>query len=729
MGSTDEAAPAESDHHDRGQATRLVAAWPADGANLGQRVEAEARLRQPGAMATMMQPKDLADLVNVTEPRIGPDGRWVAFTVTTVDVDANRYASRVWVAPVDGTAPPRAFTSGRHRDGRPRWSPRGDELAFVSHRSQPDEQGCELYVAPFGMAGEVRMIATWPEDIEDLAWSPDGTHLAFLARLRDEEQYGEPGEGAKAKEARDQPPRRLNRLYYRLDSVGWTVDRVRQLFVVPADGSARPRAVTCGPYEVDGLSWSPDGTRLAFASGRHDTWDLDWAVDLWITEVSGGEPRQVTETGDVYGSPSWSPDGTRLAFNVVPEPRSEPRHGQIGIVDLDTGASELLTTGLDRNCVPYPFAREPVWDGDGVVHTVEDQGNTHLYRSRTGGPVSLVGGNREVAEFDLRGATLVFCASTPSTTPELFVLDRQTGEERQLTELGRRFSQDHDPTSPVPFTATAPDGHQVQAWIMAPPDSGGSGPRATLLNVHGGPYAQYGNRFFDEFQLQVGAGFAVIYANPRGSSNGREAEARAIRWPEAADDPGSGWGGVDYDDLIAVVDAAVERFDLVDPDRLGVLGGSYGGYMTSWMVGHTDRFKAACSERAANNLLALDQTSDVAPSFRFLVGVSHLDDPGAYLRQSPVSYVEAMTTPMLLIHSEDDLRCPIGQAEELFVALRLLGRNPELVRFPGESHELSRSGSPKHRIMRAEIILDWFRQHLMATPVPDGANGADGADG
>lgn len=668
-------------------------------------------------MARMMRPEDIADLVTVAEPRVRPDGRWVAFTVTTIDIEANRYASRVWVTGVDEGIPPRPFTAGQDRDSMPRWSPRGDELAFVSHRDH-DGQGCELYVAPFGVGGELRRVASWPEDIEELAWSPDGTQLAFLARLRDEDRYG------KAK-AGDQPPRRLNRLFFRLDSVGWTADRVRQLFVVAADGSAKPRAVTSGPFQVEGLAWSPDGARLAFSSGRHDTWDLDLAVDLFVVEVpiAGAEPaapRRLTETGDMYGFPSWSPDGTRLAFISFGDPHSEPRHGQIGSVDLESGQTELLTGDLDRNCAPYPMAREPVWDGDDVIFAVEDQGNTHLYHS--GRLRRLLGGDREVSAFDVAAGTLAFCASTPTATSELFVADAGTAighlQERQVTRLGRPFGQAHDLVDPVPFVATAADGNQVQAWLMAPPDAQPGQRFPALLNIHGGPFSQYGNRFFDEFQLQVAAGFVVVYSNPRGSSGYSETSGRAIRWPEAAEDPGSGWGGVDHEDLLAVIDTAIERFDIIDPARLGVLGGSYGGYMTSWMVGHSDRFKAACSERAANNLLTMEQTSDIATAFRGYIGVSHLDNPGAYLRQSPISYVASMRTPMLLIHSEDDLRCPVSQAEELFVALRLLGRDPEMVRFPGESHELSRSGSPKHRVMRAEIILDWFRRHLMTAEPP-----------
>jgi dipeptidyl aminopeptidase/acylaminoacyl peptidase len=287
------------------------------------------------------------------------------------------------------------------------------------------------------------------------------------------------------------------------------------------------------------------------------------------------------------------------------------------------------------------------------------------------------------------------------------------GEERQLTRLGDALSEEVALVEPERFTATSADGTEVEAWFMRAMGAEPGRRYPTLLNIHGGPFTQYGNRFFDEFQLQVAAGYAVIYANPRGSSGYSEAWGRAIRGRTAPDEPGSGWGGVDYEDLMAVVDEAVRRFgDLVDGDRLGVLGGSYGGYMTSWIIGHTDRFKAAVSERSCNNMLTMEHTSDFAGIFRTEMGVTHLEDPDEYLRISPITYVREMNTPLLILHSENDLRCPVEQAEDLFVALRMLGRTPEFLRFPGESHELSRAGAPKHRVQRVEAILDFFGRKL-----------------
>jgi dipeptidyl aminopeptidase/acylaminoacyl peptidase len=634
----------------------------------------------------------------------------VAFVVTTIDAEANEYRSRIWLAPVDGSEPPWPFTAGETRDLAPRWSPDGKRLAHVAARPK---EGSQVRVLPVATGGEAIVCASSPEVVSELAWSPDGRTLAFVARDPDRDRYGEPGQ---RREEKDMPPRRVKRLFSRLNGEDFVFDRPSRVFVAPADGSGTARALTLGEFEASQLAWSPDSLRIAFASARHETWDLDLACDLWTVQVNGKEePQRLTDTTAGYGYPSFSPDGRLLAYLVDPTPRDGPRHGQLGVLDLGTGERTELTTKLDRNCTPYPLACAPVWDRDHLLFTVEDAGNVHILRApadASSPPVPVVGGERWVGGFDLVGRTLAFAASTPTAPAEIFVATDGGNGARRLTDLGAAFTERVELGPPVRFTATSGDGTEVECWAIAPVGGVEGGRAATLLNVHGGPFTQYGNRFFDEFQMQAGAGFGVVYCNPRGSSGYSESYGRAIRWPEWGHDPGSGWGGVDYDDVMACIDEACRRFDWIDPHRLGVLGGSYGGFMTSWIVGHSDRFKAACSERAANNLLTLEYNSDIASVFRNYVGVSHVDNPEAYLRQSPSRFVEQMTTPLLLVHSEADLRCPIEQAEELFVALRLLGREPELVRFPGENHDLSRSGSPRHRLMRAEIVREWFAGRL-----------------
>lgn len=660
-----------------------------------------------------MRPADISELRQVEDPRVSPDGSHVAFVVRDVDLGENRYRTRVFLAPTSGDLPPRAFTGGPG-DLSPRWSPDGALLAFVASHEEAPSQLCVL---PVATGGERVVVATLAEAPSELEWSPDGSRLAFVARDPDPERYGGVGDRRKAK---DMPARRITRFYSRLNGEDFVADRPSRVMVVPADGSTAPLRLTDGPFESSGVTWSPDGAHVAFASGRHDTWDADCAVDVFTVAAGGGEPVRLTGTEGAHSSPAWSPDGRKIACLVDPTPMESPRHERLVMLDLDDGSRTELGTELDRNLKPYGSSRPPVWVGDDLLCQVEDEGNVHLYRfpARVGGrPGAVVEGARWVNGFDVAGGMLAMAVTTPTSLSELTVRPLAataggTDAERRLTDLSGALRSRAALAEPVPFVARSADGTEVPCWGMPPVAAEPGGRYATLLNVHGGPFTSYGNRFFDEFQLQAGAGFGVLYCNPRGSSGYSEAWGRAIRWPGCRNDPGSGWGGVDYDDVLACAEEGSRRFAWVDPDRLGVLGGSYGGYMTSWIVGHTDRFKAAVSERACNDLLSLEYSSDIATAFRGYVDRSHLDDPAAYLARSPISFVREMTTPLLIVHSEEDLRCPMSQAEELFVALRLLGREPVLVRFPGEDHELSRSGSPRHRIERAEIILEWFRRHL-----------------
>jgi dipeptidyl aminopeptidase/acylaminoacyl peptidase len=670
---------------------------------------------ETAAETAVMHPADIARLRQLGNPRISPDGRTIAFTVTDADLTANRYTHRIWLASAgEGGTGPRPFT-GPGSEVLPRWSPDGQRLAFAVIG---DDGRSQLCVLPVTGGGERFTVCSVAAPITELEWAPDASALAFTARDPDTAQYGS---GEEKRREQDIPPRRISNLLYRFNGAGWTTDRPSRVFVVPADGSAAPRSVTPGPFDATGLAWSPDSCVIAFASGRHDDRDLDLAVDLWMVRATGSEaPVRVTSGGAAYSSPAWSPDGDRLASYVNPTPLESPRNRQVAVVDAGTGDETVLTASLDRNCAPLGTMLPPLWIDDHLVFAVEDHGNVHLYQAPASGdgPATLViGGDRWISDWDWAAGLLAFVVSSPLSAGELATAYLPAGGaaatgERQLTALTKPLADTLTLVCPERFTAASEDGSEVECWVMAPAGAQAGARYPALLNVHGGPFTQYGNRFFDEFQLQAAAGFGVIYCNPRGSAGYGESWGRAIRGPECAHDPGTGWGSVDFADVMACVETACQRFSWIHPDRVGILGGSYGGFMTSWAVGHTNRFRAACSERACNNLLTMEHSADIAGFIRSYVGPDHLTDPDAYLRQSPVSYVRDMTTPLLILHSEDDLRCPVSQAEELFVALRLLGRDPVMYRFPGENHEMSRSGSPRHRIARAELILDWFRQHL-----------------
>jgi dipeptidyl aminopeptidase/acylaminoacyl peptidase len=652
-----------------------------------------------------MSPEDVYELTGVADPRVSPDGRTAAFVVWSIDREKNEYRSVIWTAPLDGSGDPRPFTSGPKRDADPRWSPDGRQLAFASNR---DGDASQLYVMPVD-GGEPRKLTDVKESVESPVWSPDGTRLAFVSRVPASE-YDE-------KDDKKRAPRRITRLQYKLDNEGWTFDRPKQLFVVPADGSGEARQLTTGDYEHDQPAWSPDGKQIAFSSARHEDWDITLIRDVYVIDAKGGEPERITASDGAASRPSWSPDGSHLAFNLYPGVWDDPKHTQIAVIDLSSRERRVLTESLDRTCAPdYEGIREPIWEDDeSLLFCIEDSGNDPLYRVRADGsakPELVASGEYMVRGYDTAAGQLASARHTPTSLAELY------HGERQVTRLGDAFARGRELVAPERFTAISPDGSEVEAWVMRPAGFEEGKKYPMLLNIHGGPFTQYGNKFFDEFQVYAGGGYVVVYSNPRGSSGYSEDWGRAIRGPKEG--LGPGWGTVDFEDCMAVVDEAVKRFEFIDPDRLGVMGGSYGGYMTSWIISHTDRFQAAISERSVNQFVSEWGSSDFGWDFKGYLGAFLWEDFDAYVKMSPATYAAQITTPLLILHSENDLRCPIEQAEHLFVTLRLLKRDVELVRFPAEGHELTRSGNPAHRVQRFDIILDWLRDRLGGTPLGDG---------
>ena len=646
-----------------------------------------------------MLPEDIYELVNAGDPRISPDGSRIAFVVTAVDRESNEYRGAIWVAPLDGSAKPRQFTSGERRDSTPRWSPDGKWLAFASNRGE-DKTPMNLYVIP-AEGGESRKLTDQKESVEEIAWAPDSKRVAFLARVRDE-AYAEEDDKKRA-------PRRFTRVFHKLDSVGFTGDRRKHLFVVELDGGD-PRQLTSGDFEHAGATWSPDGKRIVIDGLRDERWDVELVNRLYSVDVDGSsEPKALTGDDGSYGDPSFSPDGSRIAYRWTPEDGTYPHHSQLGVMNADGSDPKLLTTSLDLQCGPYPDSREPVWDGDRLVFAVEDGGNLHVYTVAADGssePERIVDGERVITAFDMRDSKLAYVASTHTTMRELYV----GTDGQRVTNVGDAYTQGRELAKPERFTAVSADGYEVDAWIVRPAGFEPGKRYPAVLTIHGGPFAQYGTGFFDEVQVYAAAGYVVLFSNPRGGSGYSEEHGRAIRGP--MNDAGPGWGTRDYEDVMAVVDTALANFDFIDPERLGVIGGSYGGFMTSWIIGHTNRFKAAISERAVNNLVSMFGSSDLFWIFQRQFGGPMWENVDAYLERSPSTYAQQMDTPVLVLHSEQDLRCNIEQGEHLFTLLRLLGKDVEMVRFPAESHELSRGGSPIHRVVRFETILEYFGRYL-----------------
>jgi dipeptidyl aminopeptidase/acylaminoacyl peptidase len=637
-----------------------------------------------------MKSTDLAHLRIPSAPTLTPDGRLVAVAVGRIDLEADEYRSELWTAAIDGSTPPRRFTSGR-RDLRPRFSPDGRWLAFL--RAGEGEKP-QLHVMPVD-GGEPRRVCEHPLGVEAFAWSPDSTRIAYVARVPEEGRYGTDKDVPPEKE----PPRRITTLQYRLDDLGFTFDRRPHVFVVEALAEeAEPVQLTRGDYDHGDPAWSPDGASVVFVSARHETRDEDAVSDLFVAPASGGDAVRVTATDLAVTRPAFSPDGATLWF-VAAEPDLAGRPGMLWSVPADgSGKPERLTD-------PERFDLDPFFgagvipllvDEDAVTTVSLNRGAIRLLRLPVDGaePEELLGGRRTVHDYAVAGGVVAAVVSDPTSAGEVVVLT--DGQPRTLTDFGALLARSASLRPMEELEASAPDGAAVHGWVLKP---AGTGPFPVVLMIHGGPFAHYGWTLFDEAQVYVGAGHAVVMGNPRGSAGYGEAHGRAVI---------GDFGNLDTQDVLALLDAALEDPDL-DGDRVGVMGGSYGGFLTSWLVGHTDRFRAAISERACNTFDSFEGSSDIG---WFFVPQHNGTDPERVLAQSPLTYVDQIRTPMLLIHSEQDWRCPLEQAQRLFVALKQRKVEVELLLFPGEGHELTRSGLPSHRVARFQAVLDWWQRHL-----------------
>jgi dipeptidyl aminopeptidase/acylaminoacyl peptidase len=643
--------------------------------------------------------EDLAAIVAVDRPRLSPDGQTVAFTRTTIDLEARAYRAAIWTVPYAGGAA-RQLTSGTARDRGASWSPDGRWLAFLSDR---DDDSGQLFVIPTD-GGEARQVTRKLSGIEGVVWSPKSGRLGFVARVRPD---GEPS----ILNGPDPPPlREIRRIKHRFDGKG-LLDGRAHVFVVGLDGE-EPRQVTDGDWDDSAPAWSPDGESIAFASNRTADRDWDDGSDIYVVPSAGGRAHKLTRSRHALGAPAWSPDGQIVACLGRTADAPAGANVRLWTVPATGGEPTCLTASLDvsigsdvlTDMRGGHLTLPPFWTADGarLRVLVTERGNVRLDEiDLDGGSArTLAGSDRVLLDFDGSGDRVVFTATTPTDPGDVYALDGPG--ERRLTNVNEALLEGLALATPEHLEIVGAGGQSVEGWLLP---GRGRGRRPLILEIHGGPHSLYGNAFFHEFQVLAAQGYHVLYTNPRGSRGYGERFCSEIA---------GGWGNLDYQDLMAATDVVVQRPD-VDAERLGVAGGSYGGYMTNWIVGHTDRFKAAVTMRCLSNFVSFYGTSDIGPWFgeRELLG-SPRDQIERYWQLSPLAHVEKVTTPILIVHGEQDLRCPQEQAEQWFVSLRRLGKTAEFIRFPEEGHDMSRSGRPDRRLLRLWRIVEWFDRWLKA---------------
>jgi len=654
---------------------------------------------------------DLYRLRFVSDPQVSPDGSQVAYVVAWVDPDERtRYRSQIMLVPFDGSSAPRPLTSGRHRDSAPRWSPDGCYLAFLSNREKERPQ---LFVLPL-QGGEARQLTSLGRGAGAARWSHNGDRLAFAAKV-DVKEIAEQ-EGHTEEKGKQPRVRIVTRVKYQADGEGLLESLRKHLFVVDVDGNSEARQITDGDWDDGEPAWSPDGRHIAFTSSRERDRDLTMLNDVWLVPSTGGRARRLTRHRGQASTPSFSPDGQQVAFYGHEQGWRYGARTELLCVAPGGGEVRSLSDSLDAELgnvalsdARDPFAAQPPhWlpDGRGLLALVSRNGSAAVWQFDAAGgePRPLFEGPCEVASFSASrdGGRLACAMSDPLHPYEVFTGD--ASEQRQVTHENADWLESVDLQPVEPFSVTSTDGQQVAGWLMKPRGFAARKKYPLVLEVHGGPEAMYSWSFFHEFQLLAARGYGVLFTNPRGSKGYGEAFTARI----FAD-----WGNQDYLDCMAAVDAATS-FGWVDAQRLGVTGGSYGGFMTAWLVGHTDRFAAAVATRGCYNFSSFYGTSDIGPTFGdYILGGPVYERSELYHERSPLTYAPRMRTPLLLIHNEGDLRCPMEQAEQLFVRLRRLGKvETELIRFPEESHGLSRSGRPDRRVERLERIVGWFDRFL-----------------
>lgn len=686
---------------------------------------------------------DLYRLQAASEVALAPDERRIAFVVTQIDSAANAYSSHIWIATVDGREV-RQYTQGAARDRSPVWSPDGTKIAFVSDRSGNDSQ---IYVLPVD-GGEAWQLTEMESGASDPAWAPDGASLLFTSSLTTDELEGEgeevepvrtagadgeagDGQGSDgnvqadtamfgsltairnwlARNAREEEPAVITRLNFLGERALDPIESWSHIFQIHLEDK-EPVRLTEGTFDYGSPTFSKDGTRIAVTARITDGMHPDFSAkaDLYIMDSDGGELLKIEIPSYHVQSATWSPEGDAIAFTARDTAELTAANTELGIVELTAagGGGEIrwLARSLDRSVRAYRWAP----DGRSIYFTAGVHGTVAIYRvsAQNGETRQIVSGERGVLSFDLGKRKLAFAITEPGNPSEVYSANSDGDGERRLTRLNSEWLSSVQIQPHHGFWYRSSDGRRVQAWTIEPVGYQKEKRYPLAVEIHGGPHAMWGpgeTTMWLEFQLLAANGYTVLYANPRGSDGyGLDFKLSIQR----------DWGDGPMGDVLTAVDTIVAR-GAVDPDRMVVAGGSYAGYLTVYLVGHDHRFKAAVAQRGVYDLAVFFGEGNAWRLVPYEFNTYPWEDPEILRQQSPITYADRITTPLLIMHSSRDLRTGVSQSEMLYRTLKVLRRDVEYVRYPREGHNLSRTGEPLLRIDRLLRIIEFFDRYVGST--------------
>lgn len=650
--------------------------------------------------------EDLNQLVSVTQPTLAPNQKEAVFVHTKIDDKENTYQANLWHVELDSKELTQ-WTHGKEKISSPTYSIDGTQLAFLSTRDDKNQ----LYVLST-KGGEARKVTSFEKGVSNFLWSPCGKKIWFSASLKQGKNFTDEAE----KEEKKKPePYVVDKMKYKMDGTGLLPqDSYKHIGVINLE-NGEVSQFTEGNHFYSLQSVSHDGSKLVFSVNRSENQDFEFRQSLYLVDIESKEETVVIDEDGYFGGVAFSFDDSKLAFVGSEAAYKNATHTQLYVYDIESGTREILTEGIDAPVGDYVVADTQqganapsvVWTKDNHLYfQVSTMGDVRLYAASLEGEMYPATGEDEyIYGYDVAksGEFALITLSNPTHIGELYLQTIATGERQALTSFNETFENEVELVTPDAIIYEGAQGWNVHGWLMKPAGYVHGEKYPLIVEIHGGPHAMYANTFFHELQLLAAQGYGVLYVNPRGSHGYSQQFVDAVR---------GDYGGGDYEDIMNGLDSVLADNDWIDESRLGVTGGSYGGFMTNWIVGHTNRFKAAVTQRSICNWISFFGVSDIGYYFNEWQIGADMTDVEKLWNHSPLKYAKNIETPLLILHGEKDFRCPIEQAEQLYITLKQMKKEASFVRFPDADHNLSRTGYPNLRYARLQQITGWFDQYL-----------------